>query len=52
MSAGLASNSQPNVQPSTAGWYSPQEEWQPAEDEGAHDDAQRACGLVLPLHFD
>lgn len=38
-----------NARPPT---HSPKKEWQPAEDEGAHDDAQRACGLVLPLHFD
>lgn len=29
----------------------PQEEGQPAEDEGAHDDPQGPRGLVLPLHL-
>lgn len=31
---------------------SPGEEWQPAENEGAHDDAQSSCGLVFTLHLD
>jgi len=50
MSAGLPFNVR--RQSADGRRYSPQEEWQPAEDEGAHDDAQRAGGLVLPLHFD
>lgn len=31
---------------------SPGEERQPAENEGAHDDAQSSCGLVFTLHLD
>lgn len=31
---------------------SPQEEWQPAEYEGAHDDSKSPCSLVFSFHFD
>lgn len=32
--------------------YLPQEEWQPAQYENAHDDSQRTGGFVFALHFD